>query len=180
MLMQREFTAIDGALFVVFLLTVIFGFRISRKDKPAEGKDKYSAWNVWMRVASLVIPDAFIFALALTAYAFDAICSSLLPIYYGKAFDEVSTHVAKGSNNVEEGINKLTSIFLCIIVIAVLISVASYGTARAGSNLGDFVKQRAQVFVRRCSILNLKFPNIEREKNRICRGYTLKMCLTTR
>jgi hypothetical protein len=59
----------------VFLLTVIFGFRISRKEKTAEGKDRYSAWKVWMRVVSLAIPDAFTFALALTAYAFDAIYS---------------------------------------------------------------------------------------------------------
>ena len=71
-------------------------------------------------------------------------------------------------------------IFHCIIVIEVLKSVASYGTSRAGSNLGDFVRQRAQVFVRRFSILKLKVPNVEREKNRGRRGYTLKTCLTTR
>ncbi len=117
---------------------------MSQKQPPEQDRNSYSVWNVWKRVASLGLPDALYFALALTAYALEAICSSLQPIYLGKAFDLVSIKVARGMSNAEESINEMVSIFQCIALIELLRSAASYGTSRAGSNFGDFVRQRAQ------------------------------------
>jgi hypothetical protein len=136
----------DVVLSTVFLLSIMteFGAKPSDKGVGIEVSGRYTSFMVWKRVVGFARPEAIYFLFALIAAFGGSICSTLQPIYLGKAFDLVSTTVAKGNYDLDESMDKLTASFTFIVLLELLKGLSNFGNEKTNENLGDYVRQRIQ------------------------------------
>jgi hypothetical protein len=112
-------------------------------DTPAIGSA--DAVRIWTKVLWLAYPEARLLCLALLNSFLSAASSFLHPVYLGRAIDAVSEALNDKSKSAEVA-TKLTEIFFLIVILEMLKGITAYGHERLNNNVGDFVRQRAQVY----------------------------------
>ena len=104
------------------------------------------ALKIWRKILWLAYPEFKYMALALLASLCQAICSFSHPLFMGRAIDLASEAVKDPtSTNIAEVTKQLSAIFTTIVALEIINSLASYGHERFNNNVGDFVRQNAQV-----------------------------------
>jgi hypothetical protein len=157
-----NFSVYDIGLFVSFVIAVLvltvgrglFGrFLVFWADVMSEKPDddipaigSADAVRIWKKLFWLAYPEAKLMTLALLNALLSSVCSFSHPVYMGRAIDIV-LGAAKGGSNVSaaDAANRLKDIFIFIAALEVLKVISAYGHERLNNNVGDFVRQRAQV-----------------------------------
>ena len=148
-ILERDLTIYDLGVFILFLLsiTAVIGTISSSGKFQNEGRGRYTSFMVWRRVLDFAKLEAIYFFLAMIAAFTGSVCSTLQPIYLGKALDSVSVTVGKGNYDVNDSIDELTSSFTFIVVLELLKGLSTFAHEKTCENLGDFVRQRVQASI---------------------------------
>ena len=110
-----------------------------------------TAERIWKKIFWLAYPEAKLMTLALLNALLSAVCSFSHPVYMGRAIDIVLEAVKGDRASIADAAARMKEIFIVISILEVLKFISAYGSERLNNNVGDFVRQRAQVYLSRHS-----------------------------
>ncbi len=161
-MMQWNFSIYDVGLlfsFFVSVLTLYLGRGIIGRtlsflaeiisEKPEDDIapiGSADAVRIWKKIFWLAYPEAKLMTLALLNALLSAACSFSHPVYMGRAIDAVLEAVKRGSKaSAADAATQMKDAFIVVAILEILKFISAYGHERLNNNVGDFVRQRAQV-----------------------------------
>ncbi len=131
--------------FLWFLAEIIS----EKSDDDIPAISSTDAVRIWKKIFWIAYPEAKLMTLALLNALLSAACSFLHPVWMGRAID-VAIDTAKDGSKVSavDTATRINEIFIVVAILNFLKFITEYGHERLNNNVGDFVRQRAQVFVK--------------------------------